>query len=92
MSKVQGLNSHRLEYNPLENKFAETWEQQNTVGSTLAYILSGPKNVRSDISERDEVVAATVIQWLGSPVGQCFLEDVLGIEIRDQLVERAYDE
>ena len=88
MSKVRGLNSHRLEYNPIENAFAEAWEQQNTIGGTLAYLLSGPENVRSDVSERDEAVAATVIQWLGSPVGQCFLEDVLGIDIREQLYKK----
>lgn len=31
----------------------------------------------AQVSLRDEMIAATVIQWLGSPVGSCFLRDVL---------------
>ena len=31
---------------------------------------------RAEVSDRDELVAATLIQWLGSPVGQTFLKEV----------------
>lgn len=30
-----------------------------------------------NVTGRDRIVAATVIQWLGSNVGMCFLEDAL---------------
>ena len=32
---------------------------------------------KGEVTERDKVVAATVIQWLGSPVGQFFIGNVL---------------
>lgn len=44
------------------------WEQYNVNGSALARMLRD----RSPI-DRDYKVAATVIQWLGSPVGQGFV-------------------
>ena len=44
----------------------------------LAYLLNdGSQDHRPvEPSERDHAVAATVIQWLGSPVGQGFLNEL----------------
>ncbi|MGI0076015.1 MAG: hypothetical protein ACREAU_01245 [Nitrosopumilaceae archaeon] len=42
--------------------------------------MSAEANRAIPISARDAQVAVTVIQWLGSPIGQAFLEDTLGIE------------
>lgn len=45
---------------------------------TLDYMLAEiPNEPRGEVTARDRVVAATVIQWLGSPVGRCFLRDML---------------
>lgn len=72
-----GLHVHRFKENPEEKKFAEAWEDQNKHGKNLAYLLDqSGSNMPSSPSVRDEVVAATVIQWLGSPVGQAFLRDL----------------
>lgn len=78
--KFQGLAAYRYKQNPLEEEFAKQWETQNN-GSrpTLAYILSDPPYTQDPLnypSERDWDVANSVIQWLGSPVGQAFLQDV----------------
>lgn len=38
-----------------------------------------------DLTDRDEAIAATVIQWLGSNIGMCFLAETLkdlGYELR----------
>ena len=82
MSKQKGLHTHRLADNPEEKRFAEAWENENEQGEILNYLLD-PENgtgYRPPFSsERDREVAATVIQWLGSPVGQSFLRD-LGYE------------
>lgn len=43
---------------------------------TLAWIL-GHGGEKGEVSQRDAVVAASVVQWLGSPVGQSFVEGVL---------------
>lgn len=76
---VQGLNAHRLSKNPKERRFAKAWVDSCTTGSTLAHILDpnpGSSGKPPEPSERDQVVAATVIQWLGSPVGQNFLKSL----------------
>lgn len=77
--KHVGLYAHRLRENPEERRFAEEWEKANERGNILAYLLdlkngSGGRPV--EVASRDIVVAATVIQWLGSPVGGGFLRDV----------------
>ncbi len=39
------------------------------------------------LTDRDWLVACTVVQWLGSPVGQHFLEHVLGKSAGKQVRE-----
>ena len=80
----QGANAHRYKENPLEKAFAEKWQDMNTgpmgrVRTTLDYLLdpSNRGNPNPPLSDRDWLVANTLIQWLGSPVGQNFLREVL---------------
>lgn len=71
---VKSLNEHRLSQNPLEQIYLEEWKKIRS--RNLPYILEGNRPTY-EFTERDEVVAATVIQWLGSPVGQGFVRTVL---------------
>lgn len=79
----QGAHAYRLSSNPKEKLFADAWQKQN--GSPrfgrftmLEQLLSsGGGKTPAEVSKRDEMIAATIIQWLGSPVGSCFLRDVL---------------
>ena len=75
----KGMHQYRFKQNPLEERFAVEWERHNEQGRTLDYILAKDNNRPNsdDVTERDRLVAATVIQWLGSPVGQEFIEKVL---------------
>jgi len=83
--KYEGRWQHRFKDNPLEKRFAKKWQEQNKYGHTLEYLLTNEINKRDgNVSQRDRQVAATVIQWLGSPVGQSFLSEVLEIEIRSK--------
>lgn len=83
--KNKGINSHRLSQNKLEQKFAESWEERNTDRNgmlngdgVLDYLLAEKKNFPNfEATDRDREVAATVIQWLGSPVGESFVNSVL---------------
>lgn len=86
----QGLQPHRLRQNPEEERFARAWAQENRDGRTLTYILcDGHEQHRPPTpSARDFDVAATVVQWLGSPVGQTFLRD-LGYKGPDELASPA---
>jgi len=82
--KNQGSRIYRYEDNHTEELFAMAWEDINTDfhgklngRGTLDYILAeNPNDPRGEVSDRDREVAATVIQWLGSSVGQHFLKDV----------------
>ena len=82
-SDYQGRNAHRYKENPLEKAFALKWQDSNSgLGKprTILDYLMDPSNrgePNPPISKRDWEVANTLIQWLGSPVGQGFLVDVL---------------
>jgi hypothetical protein len=80
----RGLATYRLRSNPEEERFALAWEENNQplgtpgIGPVLAALLN-PNQEVSPISEptpREREVAATVVQWLGSPSGQAFLRDL----------------
>lgn len=77
----RGLHRHRFADNPEEKRFADAWEGMPASGN-LPWLLTegdqGPSGPEP-ISPRDAAVAATVVQWLGSPVGLSFLRG-LGYE------------
>ena len=79
---VSGIHHRRLidPINLLEKAFAEEWATLNECipGRLTATInwLKGIDNKPLPTTKGEEVMAATVIQWLGSPVGQCFLDEV----------------
>lgn len=60
----------------MEKKFADAWEEQ--APRTIGYLLCGQDRHFHDYTQRDAEVAATIIQWLGSPVGESFVREVLG--------------
>jgi len=78
ISKYIGLHSRRYSDNPEEKRFAKAWEKLNEDGNTLNWLLKegDQKGSPSEVSKRDMVVAATVIQWLGSSVGQFWLGEL----------------
>jgi len=81
--KHKGIHQNRLNLNrnQLERDFAKAWEEMNAVNSegysALDHLLSENNNNPTMSSQRDASVAATVIQWLGSGVGQGFIADVM---------------
>jgi hypothetical protein len=81
--KNKGMHRYRFKDNPLERAFAKEWDDFNKSyvsgnldgRGVLDYLLAeDPNNPQGEVTARDRVVAATVIQWLGSPCGQAFLE------------------
>ncbi len=69
-----GLKVYRFKNNPEEEYFAKKWEEWCDRGH-LEWIM-GIVEQAKDLTERDAQVAATVIQWLGSPVGRGFLSEL----------------
>ena len=78
--KHRGLATHRFRDNPEERRFAEAWQKHNDQGNTLAHLLDPrkgePFGYPPPVEDRDRVLAATVVQWPGPPVGQGFLRDL----------------
>lgn len=87
--KNKSNNQHRFKQNPSEKKIANAWEEINTDvygkldgKGILDYLLAEKINKpNGEVTDRDRMVAATVIQWLGSPVGRNFLTQVFGVLI-----------
>jgi len=72
--KHEGINKARLEWSDEERAFAKAWKNQAL--GTLGYLLCGQDVYQHNYSQRDAEVAATIIQWLGSPVGRNFIDQV----------------
>ena len=73
-----GLRPYRFKDNPLEQKFSDEWEKRNgREGRLLGCLLSEGHNRPVVPPTRDRLVSATIIQWLGSPVGQAFIREVM---------------
>ena len=92
--------------NPRERVYAKAWNRENTgdpMGWSLLDKLCGerdssrrnavgePDLVRP-CTERDHMIAASVIQWLGSNCGQAFVIETQKAALREHAVWRAaYD-
>jgi hypothetical protein len=73
--KHHGRSRHRLKDNPLERKFADLWEHWNRKPMPILAYLVGDGDDPGHPTEEQAEIAATVVQWLGSPVGEAFLKD-----------------
>jgi hypothetical protein len=86
-----GISVKRLEHNEREKAFYEQWLQENSPVTGVnsghgilqdLFIDSGDvvgfkRKVIEEINNRDRMIVATVIQWLGSNCGMCFLGEAL---------------
>lgn len=79
----RGLQEHRYRDNPLEKRFASAWQGahgDHPFEDVLRMLLRDqgkPRHKSAEPTARERLVAATVVQWLGSPVGQHFLSQVM---------------
>lgn len=78
---TKGLRADRLSdrMNALEKTFSNQWDKLNHSECSntpmIYWLLSDQPNDPQPTSKRDEIVAATIIQWLGTNIGQSFLND-----------------
>lgn len=76
----RGIHANRYDMEPEEKRFALEWQNLHEHTDVLRNILcpsDHPQNRPPEVSDRDRLVAATVIQWLGSSIGQEFLHDTM---------------
>lgn len=72
-----GIHARRTTVSGNEHEliFSEEWAKLQSKNKTLDGLLS-PDGQPFIASQRDADVAATVIQWLGSPIGTGFIREV----------------
>lgn len=74
-TRHRGLHEARYKNNPLEATIAHWWFEKQERSQLLSTLL-GTEGRQVFVTQRDATVAATLIQWLASDVGQNFLCDV----------------
>lgn len=77
--RFRGMSEHRWKDNPEEKRFADAWAEFNRDGIHLDHLLDQRKHQTGRApfcGDQAQMVAATMIQWLGSPVGQNWLRDL----------------
>ncbi len=100
-----GINTNRLQHNEREQAFHDQWLQENAPvtgvnnghGILQDLFISRGENmfgrkVIEEINNRDRMIVATVIQWLGSNIGICFLNEALsrfGAKITETKFDKA---
>lgn len=90
-SRHNGISVNRLDENPREKVFHKAWKELNrqqhpqhpAVVDYLAYPENNVGTQRPTLATDDECrLAATIIQWLGSPIGWSWLQETLS-KIKD---------
>jgi hypothetical protein len=76
---MKTFKEHRLEKNPQEKVFVEQFiKEHGFYANDIDLIVFGhPNNSMSPndyLSDREKDIVLSTIQWLGSPVGQAFLD------------------
>jgi hypothetical protein len=84
--KHRGIHHERTKHTPLEAVFAQVWEDANKVdGGEACLLMCLMGESRKELTQRDADVAATIFQWLGSPVGRTYVYQALasaGLQLR----------
>lgn len=74
---MESYKKHRFERNPLEKEIHDIFIEEHG-DKDISMIVYPPKNsgmsASKDLTEHEENIVVSTIQWLGSPVGQYFLE------------------
>lgn len=75
--KHEGLHKHRIKLvlNRQEKQFAILWKCWCEERRQLGHLL-GDGMTPAKFTQRDAEVAATCIQWLGTPIGEDFLRQL----------------
>lgn len=75
-----GKSEHRLGSNPHERVFSDAWKREQRQSHVLQWLLCvcpDQSTQDRDLTQPEATCAATLMQWLGSPVGWCWLNEAL---------------
>lgn len=87
---LTGFKTYRYESNPCEKAIAEYWKNyvldqyKFSPGSCFlericSRVSSDDKRVVEYLSDKEIKIVSTFVQWLGSPIGKRFVEDIYKI-------------
>jgi hypothetical protein len=72
----KGRFAHRLETNDFERLAADHWRKEDQSFHILDFLM-GDGNEPGVVSQRDRVVVATFVQWMGSNVGRAWVRELV---------------
>ncbi len=70
---MNSYKTHRFEENPKEKEFVEKFQKEICKRNLLGNIIFADNKERRHLNNTEERIVISAIQWLGSPVGQSFL-------------------
>lgn len=75
--EVKSFKTHRHENNPKEKEFHDTFIEQHSGSRGMDFIVFGQREgsmtPKDYLTDREKQIVLSTIQWLGSSVGQGFL-------------------
>ncbi len=84
------LKLHRFERNPIEQLFVEKFIKEHGCSNDMDLIVfshpSDSMTPKDFLSYREKSIVLSTIQWLGSPVGQGFLNNCGFVEKAQQII------
>lgn len=79
--KYEGFRPYRYEENKKEQLFVKQINQELEYSKSFLKDISGIENSDEKfLSDREEKIIISIIQWIGSPVGQSFIKKVDTLE------------
>lgn len=84
-SQDKGINYNRIEENKIqkeynwdnpEKSFHLEWRENNAKGLS-SLLNNAPMRIQVKVTSKTRLIAATIIQWLGSNIGMAFLRSAL---------------
>jgi len=81
---MEGFKTYRHDSNPKEKELHDKFIEMFGSSMELIPLTLNSRGTGSDdfLSEREEKIVISTIQWLGSPVGQSFLRSC-GFELKE---------
>ena len=73
----ENLAMEKFDWNNPEKTFAFMWQKIQEKGFLDGFFNNKSMDLRLNVTDRDRLVCASVIQWLGTNIGQSFLNEVL---------------
>ena len=86
MKKMEGFKTYRHKSNPKEKEIHDKFIKQhgdNDISMIVYPPTSSGMRPSEYLTEKEEKIVVSTIQWLGSPVGQNFLKDC-GFELKEE--------